>query len=171
MAGGAFYYYTSQEEGRRIEANAKKHEEEWRARAREAAETAKVRGEDAYKRGQLKYDDAKVFFLLTFYIPAHSFNFKWYHAVNRAEQIRICPLPRRKRFERRNRPRPRQTRILQKIRRIVHTHRTRLCRGRLRRRQGQSRCQSQGSRGGWAELVWVGQGESRGREEPRGAEG
>jgi len=46
----------------------------------------------------------------------------------------------------------RQTRLVKKISRIHHLRATRRC-------QSQSRCQSEGSRGRWARLVWMGEGE------------
>jgi hypothetical protein len=60
VAGGAYYYYTQSEDAKAVEAKAKKHEEELRNKAREAANAAKARTDDAYKKGQLKYEDAKV---------------------------------------------------------------------------------------------------------------
>jgi hypothetical protein len=60
VAGLAYYYYTQPEDVKALEASAKKHEEEVKAKTREAVDAAKARGDDAYKRGQLRYDDAKV---------------------------------------------------------------------------------------------------------------
>jgi glycerol kinase len=64
VAGGAYYYYTQPEDIKALEAKAKKHEQEVKAKTREAADSAKARGDDAYKKGQLRYEDAKVCFLI-----------------------------------------------------------------------------------------------------------
>ena len=56
----AYYYYTQSEGAKSVDINAKRHEEDVRAKMREAAEAAKARGDDAYRKGQLRYDDAKV---------------------------------------------------------------------------------------------------------------
>jgi hypothetical protein len=59
-AAGAYYYYTQAGDVKSLQANAKKHEEEVKVKMREAADAAKARGDDAYRKGQLSYEDAKV---------------------------------------------------------------------------------------------------------------
>jgi flagellar biosynthesis/type III secretory pathway protein FliH len=60
VAGATYFYYTQPEDVKALEAKAKKDEEELRSKAREAAEAAKARGDEAYRKGQLKYEEAKV---------------------------------------------------------------------------------------------------------------
>jgi len=64
VAGVAYYYYTQPDDAKALQANAKKHEEEAKAKTREAVDAAKARGDDVYKKGQLRYEDAKVCFAI-----------------------------------------------------------------------------------------------------------
>ncbi|KAJ3727094.1 hypothetical protein C8R42DRAFT_639475 [Lentinula raphanica] len=56
---GAYWYYSNPDEAARLEAKAKKDEEEAVQKAREAGSAGKARIEDAYRQGQLKFDEAK----------------------------------------------------------------------------------------------------------------
>ncbi|KAE9408617.1 hypothetical protein BT96DRAFT_665469 [Gymnopus androsaceus JB14] len=57
--GAAYWYYTNPNEAEQLKAKAKKDEEEAIQKAREAGSAGKARVEDAYRMGQLKFDEVK----------------------------------------------------------------------------------------------------------------
>ncbi|KAJ3787280.1 hypothetical protein GGU10DRAFT_349166 [Lentinula aff. detonsa] len=59
VGAGAYWYYSNPDEVARLEAKAKKDEQEAVQKAREAGGAGKARIEDAYRMGQLKFDEAK----------------------------------------------------------------------------------------------------------------
>ena len=65
LAGGAYYYFQENpDEKAKLEAKARKSEEEAKIKSIEAYEAAKVRGENIVNKSKLGYEDAKVRFFL-----------------------------------------------------------------------------------------------------------
>lgn len=65
LAGGAYYYFQENpDEKAKLEAKAKRSEEEVMIKSIEVYEAAKARGEDAVNRSKLEYEDAKVRFAI-----------------------------------------------------------------------------------------------------------
>ena len=63
LAGGAYYYFQENpDEKAKLEAKARKSEEEAKIKSIEAYEAAKVRGENIVNKSKLGYEDAKVRF-------------------------------------------------------------------------------------------------------------
>jgi hypothetical protein len=59
-AAGGYWYYTRPEDFNAAKKKAQEAEEEAKREGRESVNAVKARADDAYQRGQAKYDETKV---------------------------------------------------------------------------------------------------------------